>query len=78
MTLNSELALASRVMNSLNDQLPAGHKLDLEAEWGDLVAAVNRSRSEGASLLAIYEWRQRLQEKASARLAHAPLEEVER
>jgi hypothetical protein len=65
MSLNSELALASRVLNAYNDRLPAEHKLDLEAEWNGLVDAVNECRSDGAARLAVIEWRQRLKAKVS-------------
>jgi hypothetical protein len=71
MSLNAELALASRVLNSLNDRLPPEHKLDAEAEWDDLVLAVNEARSDGSARMAIIEWRQRLEEKASAHLLRA-------
>jgi hypothetical protein len=65
MSLNSELALASRVLNAYNDRLPAEHKLDLEAEWNGLADAVNECRSDGAARLAVIEWRQRLKAKVS-------------
>jgi hypothetical protein len=71
MSLNAELALASRVLNSLNDRLPAEHKLDAEAEWNALVQSVNETRSEGPALLAIIEWRGRLEAKANPHLLRA-------
>ena len=78
MSMNAELALASRVLNALNDQLPEGHKLDLMAEWDVLVDAVNDSRSEGSALLAIGLWRDELRTKVAARQLHAPLEEAKK
>jgi hypothetical protein len=74
MSLNAELALASRVLNSLNEQLPAGQKLDLEEEWNELVLSVNATRSEGASLMAVHEWRRDLEARVGGRLLHAPIE----
>jgi hypothetical protein len=73
MSLNAELALASRAMNAWNDRLPPNHKLDLEAKWNTLVDQVNAARSDGVARIIVIEWRQRVRERCATRLAHAPM-----
>jgi hypothetical protein len=60
MTLNSELALASRVLNSIASREP---DVDPESAWQELTDELDACRTEGAKQLTIIAWRKRLQDE---------------
>jgi len=61
MSVNAELAAAARWVRSAADKLPEEHRPDIAAEWTELMDVVEASRSEGAAILAIVNWRADMQ-----------------
>jgi formate dehydrogenase maturation protein FdhE len=77
-SLSAEKAAAARWLKAKAEQLPPEHRPDVAEEWGRLLHSIEDTRSDGAAVMAILEWRQEMAEKLSATLAHAPLAAFER
>lgn len=63
MSVNLELAAAARWVRAAVDQLPEEHRPDVGEDWSELMDTVEASRSEGAAILAIVDWRAEMQRR---------------
>ena len=63
MSLNAELAAASRFMNAHVDRLPVEARPDPAELWAELADTVGAAESEEESAQAILTWKQRIAER---------------
>ena len=71
-----ELALAAARVRLLSEQIPERHRPDVAASWAELQDELEDCQSDGGRVLAILEWREAIEVRLSATLAHAPLTEA--
>jgi hypothetical protein len=72
-SLQAELDAAASRVREIAAKLPQSIQPDMAAEWGRLMRQVEEARSTGAAILAVIEWRQRLERRLSLALLNAPL-----
>jgi len=74
MSRNAELAVAAARIRTLAERIPEEYRPDVATAWAELMQAVEATRSEGAAVVAIREWREAFEARLCAALAHAPAE----
>jgi hypothetical protein len=73
MSINAELALTAARVRLLARELPPHLRPDVPAEWAELLASLERRRTDASKTEALRAGRRAFEERVSGRLANAPL-----